>query len=733
MIKAGLRPETVLPSITAGLLIGVMEVVVAISFAALIFSDELGPFVSNGIGLALFGSTVTSILVALMTSLPGIVSMIQDAPTAIAAVVAGSIVVSMPAATTPEETFTTVVAFIAISTLLTGVVFLGLGYFKLGNLVRFLPFPVVGGFLAGTGWLLVLGGLGMLIDKQLSSLELIDLFQADMLVRWIPGLLVAVIIMLVSNRWEHYLAMPVTILLSVVLFYLVALIGGVAVSDLSEQGWLLGPFPDEGLWKPVLYTNFENINWPILIRQAAGAATITLVSAVSLLLNSSGLELSSGEDIDFNRELQAAGTGNALASFAAGLVGYQGISLSVMNIKLQASSRLVGLIVAAICGLVLIIGGSFLSYFPKIILGGILLYLGLAFLVDWLYEKYSLLPKIDYFIVIFILLVVAFVGFLEAVAVGILLAVVLFVVGYSRVDVIKHRLSGSTYRSRVTRPLDQRTILQREGERIFILQLQGFIFFGTAESLLKTVRQRLEDTSLSKVNFVILDFRQVTGLDSTAVLRFERMKQLTEARKVQLVITGAGADIRRGLESCGFCEDDQIAIQFASLDRGIEWCEDRLLKEQGVDPHGHSKPLLDQLATILPGAENLDVLASFFEREEIAPGEYLIKQGEQSDCLYFIEHGQLTAQLEIRGRRPVRLETMGSGRVVGELGFYLGQDRTAAIVANKPSIVYRLTTANLRRMEQSEPLAASTLHRIVIHLLSERVTHLVKAVNALEQ
>ncbi len=728
-----LHPERLLPSLTSGLVVGLLEVILAISYAALIFSGDLAQFVSSGIGLTLFGITITSVVVALMVSIPGIVAVNQNAPAAIVAVVAIAIVGAMPANASSEESFMTVVAFMAVSTLLTGLVLLGLGYFRLGSLVRFLPYPVIGGFLAGTGWLLVTGAVGLFVDAAPSALQLSELFQPEILARWFPGVAIGVLLLVISRRSDHYLIMPGIILGSVLLFYLIALIGGTTFAELSKNGWLLGPFPEGSLWEPLMFTSFDKINWIVVWEQAAGVATIILVSAVSLLLNASGLELNSGQDIKLNRELQAAGAGNAIAGVAAGLVGFQAISFSTMNLKLGAESRLVGLIAAAICGLVLIAGGSVLSYFPNIVLGGLLFYLGLVFLIQWVYEAYFQLPKIDYIIVVLILLIVATVGYLEAVAVGILLAVVLFVVGYSRVNVVKHQLSGNSYHSRVTRPISQSEVLLQEGERIHILQLQGFIFFGTADNLLTTVRKRFDDTTLPKVSFVVLDFRQVTGLDSTALLRFERMKQLAVSNNFLIVITEPSADIYRQLLSCDFWENDEVLRIFTNLDLGIEWCESIFLEEAGVDPNQRSRPLLEQLSSILPEATNLKDLEDYFQRLELEPGQYLMKQGDSPDCMYFIEHGQVTAQLEPPGRAPVRLETMGSGRVVGELGFYLDQVRTAAIVAEQPSVIYRLSQENLRLMEKSNPEAASTLHQVIIHLLSERVTHLVRTVTALER
>ena len=488
----GLQPKQLLPGLTAGLIVGIAEVIVAISFAALIFSGQLSPFVSHGIGMALIGIAISSVFIAVLTSLPGTVSGGQDAPVAITAVVVSAIALSMQANSAPEIIFVTAAAFIAISTLLTGITMLGLGYFGLGNLVRFLPYPVIGGFLAGTGWILVTGALSMLSDMSISILQLGDLFLTDTLIRWLPGVLIALILLVVSKRFDHYLIMPIVILGSTAIFFILASINGSTLDQLQEEGWLLGPFPDGNLWEPWLITNFDLVSWQDVWRNAAGAASIVLVSIVSLLLNASGLELSSGKDVRLNRELSAAGLGNAVSGLLSGFVGFQGIGLSTLNLKMKANSRIVGLIAAAICALALFFGGSFLSYFPKVVLGGLLLFLGLEFLVRWVYEAFFQLPRIDYFIVVFILVIVAFIGFLEAVAVGILLAVILFVVGYSRVDVVKHILSGKTHHSRVVRPVHQREAIRREGDLIFILQLQGFIFFGTADNLLNTVRRRVE-------------------------------------------------------------------------------------------------------------------------------------------------------------------------------------------------------------------------------------------------
>ena len=121
------------------------------------------------------------------------------------------------------------------------------------------------------------------------------------------------------------------------------------------------------------------------------------------------------------------------------------------------------------------------------------------------------------------------------------------------------------------------------------------------------------------------------------------------------------------------------------------------------------------------------------QRREIVLGEYLIRQDEKPDMIYFIESGQVTAQMESPDHPPMRLETMRGVNLVGEVGFYLGVKRTAAVIVDQPNVVYCLSTLNLANLENSEPEAASIFHRIVAHFLGERVAHLTQVTNALER
>ncbi len=266
-----------------------------------------------------------------------------------------------------------------------------------------------------------------------------------------------------------------------------------------------------------------------------------------------------------------------------------------------------------------------------------------------------------------------------------------------------------------------------------MLKLQGYIFFGTAHTLLENVRKRVEDDTQPALRFLILDFEKVSGLDSSAMLSLGKMKQVLDARAIALLVTGPPAQIQRQLTREAFAgAGPESAGIFPDVDHGMEWVENILLNAD-AQPAARQHSLHETFSQLAHEGAPLDALFTFLERRQVAAGGYLMRQGEPSDGVYFVESGQVTAQLESPVRQPVRLETMGPGHVIGELGFYLGQQRTAAVIADVPSVVYALSAASLARMEEAAPEVASCFHRLIIQLLAARTTHLIRVVEALEK
>ena len=727
------RLQKLVPSLSAGLIVGITDVSFEISLAALIFSGVLAPFVANGIGFLLFGAFTILFLGALTSSIPGTITIPQDTPAAILALIVAGVASNMSASATLDVTFTTAVTAIIITSLLAGLIFILFGQFKLSSFARFIPYPVVGGFLAGTGWLLAKGGLSVMINMSLKLENLPRLFRTDNLLHLLPGVIFALALLLLLRRTSQSLVIPGMLALAIGLFYIVLALAGISTSQAAETGWLLGPFEQEALFQPLGLSAVAQVEWPAIFSQVDKIGAVIVLSLISTLLNVSALEVAAKEDIDMNRELQSAGLANVVAGLFGSTVGYQALSLTVLTHRLNAKTRLAGVFAALVCGGTLLFGASLLSYFPKPLLGGILLFMGLSFLVEWVIDARARLPRIDYLLVLMILVAIASIGFLEGIAIGVLAAVVMFVVSYSQINAVKHALTGETYRSKVERPFAHRQTLQKRGTEIFILRLQGFIFFGTAQKLLDRIKERLNDPACPRLSFVILDFRQVVLIDSSAVFSITRMKQLAEAQNIKMVWTNLTPAITRLLEKGGLIdEDDERFIILPTLDHGLEWCENQILALQGVtDLTGVIEKIERQLKYAIPELQDIKRLTKYLEKKEVKQGEYLMHQGDQPDEMYFIEAGLVSAQLELPDGNIMRLRSMRGGTTVGEMGMYLGNARTASVVADRLSIVYRLSKNALKEMEKKDPKVAALLHQWIASLLAERLADNNRTIEAL--
>ncbi|MBI4781259.1 MAG: cyclic nucleotide-binding domain-containing protein [Oscillatoriophycideae cyanobacterium NC_groundwater_1537_Pr4_S-0.65um_50_18] len=726
------HPSRLIPSLTAALITGVVTIIYALSFVALIFSGDLAPYISTGIGLSLFAAMAQSLIIALMSSSPGMISQIQEAPVAIMGVMAAAIAAQRVAS--PGEILSTVMVSLALTTLLTGIGCFLLGQFKLGELIRFIPYPVVGGFLAGTGWLLSVGAMLLMTNLSLSLEQLPQLWQPQVIWQWIPGSCFGILLVIVLRRYSHVLLMPGLIIGGIALFYLVLFMTQTSVAEAQAYGLLLGPFPEGSLWQPLQLSTLFQANWQSIFAQAGKMMAILLITVLSLLLNATGIELATGRDLDLNRELRATGMANLLAGLGGGIIGFHGLGTSTLSYaKIGARSRIVGVLNAIGIAAILLAGASVISLFPKPVLGGVALFLGLDFLVEWVYDAWFKLSKTDYFIVILILIVIAAIGFLEGVGVGLAIAIVLFVINYSQVNVAKHRLSGAAYPSHAARSVQQSRLLRTEGDQIYILELQGFLFFGTAHKLLNQIRQRLIHPDLPPLKFLVFSFRAVTGLDSSAVLSFTKLKQIAQRQQLTLVFTHLSPTMQQQLRQGDVLQAEEVLCQnFPDLDRGIEWCEKKILEEI---PQRRRRvlPLALQLDNLFSNTDHISGFMGYLEELNLESGQLLFGQGDSADFLYLIELGEVTLSSALQTDQTRRIQSFGAGNLVGEMDFYLRTLHQTSAIVTQPSTLYRLSQDSAQQMRQTHPEVAATFQEFVIETLAERLASSYRQVGELLQ
>jgi SulP family sulfate permease len=730
VVRQGLAPEKLFPSLITSSVVAMMTMVLSVSFVALIFVRPISGFAGVGTNLMLLTAVIMGVFMAVFSSYAGTIAVPQDRVAPIVALMATLIIHQMPGAS-PEAIGITVLAAIATSTLLVGVVLLFLGAYKLGNIVRFTPYPVIGGFLAGSGWLLLTFSLRVVSGRAFSFRDLRDIIASGALEAWIPCAIFGTLAYLAVRYSRHYLALPALVFSSIVGFYIWIGVSHYTVAEARQYGWILGAPPDAALNQLRPLPSLLTADWGVVFNQYTILISLLLTSIISILLNTTALELAADEEIDLNQELRAAGMANLVGGFAGGMIGFQSLGLSALPLGMGVRNRLVGLISGGACLFLLWYGTGVLGYIPKFILGGILFYNGVSFLTEWVFDSYFRLIREDYYLVVLILAIVATAGYLQGVGAGIIIATVLFVLKYSSVNVISNILTGDSHHSSVDRsPLEAR-LLDNEGGQIYILRLKGFIFFGSANNLLNTIRERQADPSLPKLAYVILDFQHVSGLDTSGIVSMSKLSRL--ANKADFIVLAASVpvDIQNSFRGAGLLEEGSRVRLFRDRDYSIEWCENEILKSKQVEGQKEVRSLPQILNDFHPWKVETSTLLNSMERLDVDKNHYLILQGDPSHELFFIESGKVKVMVELDNGRTMRLRTMGAGTVVGEIGLYLDQQRLASVVTEEPCTIYRLSAKALHKMEREDPALAAAFHEFMVRVLAERVTQQNRTLRAL--
>ena len=714
------RSERAMASLAAGVVIGAVEAVLAISFAALVFGGYLAYFLAEGIGLYLMAAGLSLAILAWRAGTRGVVGGVQGAVVAVIAVVATT--TALDTFGSPQRAFLTVIAATMVMTVLTGVTFLVIGALKRGNLIRFVPYPVVGGFIAGAGWLLLKGGVYVASRVEVHLDTIGAQADSEALKHWVPALAFGVILLLAVRLVKRPLVIPIVLAGGLAAFAIGALVTGSSMEAVKEGGWLLGPFRSDRLFQLWTVRAVTGADWSAVLGQAAGIATVVLVAVIALLFTIGGTEVVLQRDLDTNRELRDAGALNVVSGAFGGVPGYHALSLTSLAQQMHVDPRIAGLVAAVVPIVAVVFGTALVELIPRMIVGGVLAFVGLGFIVQWVWDERRTLPTLDYVVVLVILAGIITKGFLPGVVIGLVMAVVLFAVGYGRIDLVHEVAFGDTHRSNVDRPPAERAALRSMGERVQILRVQGFVFFGSANRLLERIRKRAET---APPRFLLMDLRRVTGVDASAVVSVVKVIHLAEANGFEMVLTGASAPVRKQLERGGVVSTAGVVRFEPDLDRGLQRCEDVLLEEGDLERRSEGAVPGDALDSLPPG------LQTHLERVPLAEGIVLIRQDEPPGDVFVLESGRLSVNLVTPDGARVRLRAVRPGVVVGEIAMYTGVPRTADVVAETASVVLRLSRASIARMETDEPALAAALHRWLATTLSERLTETQRALVAL--
>lgn len=353
------------------------------------------------------------------------------------------------------------------------------------------------------------------------------------------------------------------------------------------------------------------------------------------------------------------------------------------------------------------------------VLVGLQLFMGLRLLIRWLVTAYGKLNWHEYLLIPVILAVVAFYGVVTGVVAGVIAACVMFALLYGRTSCVRAEFDASTRSSTVERSIEATQRLRELGTQVCGACLQGFLFFGTANSILQRMHERMAARRPAPVRFVVLDFAATNGMDASVSVGFVKLRHMCAKAGAELVLTALPLRSRDLLQKSGTL--NLMIHQFATLDAGLEWVEDRLLATHSPTLSVNEQNFHGLLAPHFSTAA-LDALTARLEVHEVAGGQPLFLRGEPGDAMYFIESGRVTVSLPLAGGGAVRLRSFGPGTIVGEMAVYTHKPRSADVLAEGAARVRRLSLAALDALERDDPLSAQQFHRFVVKVMASRLT-----------
>jgi SulP family sulfate permease len=342
--------------------------------------------------------------------------------------------------------------------------------------------------------------------------------------------------------------------------------------------------------------------------------------------------------------------------------------------------------------------------------------------MEWLYDTRIRLSRGDYSILLLVFGCVSFVGLIEGVAVGLIAGVALFAYDYSRISIARRVGSSVDIRSNVVYSEAKRSVLREHGNESHIVELQGFIFFGTANRLLSQVRSRMLDPEGSPLRCVVLDFKHVFGLDSSAALSFLKLRQYAESSDFVIALSGLLPQIDNSLKVAGTYEGSLPCIRkFEDLDHAMEYSETIILSAHLLQSDEEICPISEQLRVAFPDGRQAAAFEKHLRYAPFFKGDRLIRQGDTSDDLFFIERGRVSVVLEKDGATFLRINAMGPGTVVGETAFFLGLSRSASVIAETEIVAYQLTKQSLDSIVADDPALATAFNGFIVRMLAERL------------
>ena len=695
----------------------------------------LGPAAAQ-VGLAASVQAVVLGGVALL--LLGRLDLAAASPSASSCLILGAAVLSWlqdPALRSGPQALPLLLALSGATTALAGLCYLLLGQLRAGQLVRFVPQPVLAGFMNGVAALIVLSQLPPLLGVQADNFTALanlgPASAAALVTALATAVLVQVVRRLAPGTPAPLVALVVAALAVLALEALLRARG--LASPLVHIGALRFELPHLGTLGEWFDASQSAVLWQHAPSVLVTAMLLALIGALETVLNVAAVDHRLGRRTDPNRLLMSMGAVNLLMGATGGLpVVYMRLRAIATHAGGGRSWRSV-LASCVLLALVFTLGLPLIERLPTAVVAGIVVMLAWTLVDDWTLDRlrqwwlhrrqgdddptqqeltWSLL------VVAVVCAVTVVAGFVTGVAVGVLLAMLLFVRALHG-SLVRARHCAAQVPSRRVRSRAAEARLAPLRQRVQVMELEGALFFGNIDRL-----QEESERAAADASFLVLDLRRISALDASGAVGLARLRDRLASQGTTLLLAGVTPGNRHGLalRAHGVLRTDESGASpwqlFLDADHATEHAEQALLHAANAAADHEAIGLT--ACALFEGLDTADAqhLAAAMRPRNLAPGELVFAEGDPGDALYVLTEGSISVVGRTRGPRFV---SFSPGMTFGEMAMLDGGGRTANAEADRPSTVHALTVDAMARIEREHPSLAAKVHRNLARHLSERL------------
>ncbi len=704
-VKKSYTLDSLSGDIFGGLASMLVALPAAIAFGLIIYSAAGQGFS----GTAVVGGIIGTIIIVITASIFGGTPKLISAPCAPAAAVL-SVLVAQMAAARPGDT-EMIPVYLLITALAAGSIQLLSGFLGGGRLIKYIPYPVVTGYLSGVGILIFSGQILNFLGVP-KGLKLRDGISDASLWKWesIVVALVTMIVMIGIPRIIKKVPATILALISGIACYQVLALFNPGLDTLEQNPFVIGAIPVSVLDMAHVVTaiwmripDVEPGRIAMLIFPMLTLATLLSIDTLKTCLVLDSLTYSRH---DSNRELMGQGLGNIASGLLCGIPGAGTMGATLVNINSGGATRMSGVFAGAFGLLLLLLLGNLIAWIPVAALSGILMVVGVR-MIDFksarLVRHRS--TRFDYFVVLSVVLSAVAFGLLTAALVGIALAIVLFLRGQINSSVVRRKITGGKSFSKKRRLSDEAAVLEKEGGRIIVFELQGQLFFGTTDQLFTEMEKYI-----SICDYIILDMKRVQSVDFSAANMLNQIHKRIKGKSGYMMLSNipmnlaTGQNIKKYLDRLGFSETTDLKF-FHDIDAALEWSEEDILEK-----YAHEKALAGRMLSlseieILKGTSEkvLAMLSEHVKEKSFEEDEYVFRMGEKSDEICFMRSGMVKILLPMHDGTSLHIATFSKGDFFGDMSFLDKADRSANALCKAPTSIFLLSRSEFDKAVEKYP------------------------------